>query len=81
MLWIIFGSLLVLFCGFICLSTYIATKNESNWHEFYQRFDESDGPYISEEALYSLIIKIKYISGILALLGLLLIVLGVITIK
>lgn len=67
---IIIGSILFAIFGFLYLSTYLATKNQKNWDEFYNQLTEKNNLPVPEEAVYSMVSKMRLTFGCVAALGL-----------
>lgn len=74
---IVIGAILVLICGFMCLATYAATKNQANWDDYYKFAEEKNLP-ATEEELYRVICKLKFWHSIGLILGILLLICGII---
>ena len=66
--------------GFIFIPSFFssttATKNKENWESFYQEAEKHNFP-VSEEELYRLTCKISLWSGILSIIGILLVTGGI----
>ena len=74
---IIVGAIFLLICGPVYLSTYIATKNQTNWDKFYKLIEEKNLS-ATEEIIYNFVCKMGFWFGSGSILGGLLLICGII---
>jgi len=65
---IIIGAILAFCCGIVYFGTALATKSQENWDDFMKSFEENNLS-VPEETVYSMVSRMKLISGCAAVFG------------